>query len=144
MKKLRESICFCTNIRRATGGIIEFYDKALRPSGLRVAQYTLLISLSLVEPIDTTSFAEYVGLERSTLIRNMQVLQKNGWVEDRPVGIKHQFQLTTHGQSILKQAIPLWEKAQNQFTEHMGENDAKEFMRLMQKSQELKWSVESR
>lgn len=132
------SPCYCTNTRRAAGIITELYDDALRPFGLNAAQYYLLINLSRLEPMDTTHFANHVGLDRSTLVRNIRILQNNGWVEDQANGQKHQFRLTQSGRMLLEKATPVWEETQNDFSDQMGHEDSKELMRLLRKVQALK------
>lgn len=132
------SPCYCTNTRRAAGLVTELYDDALRPLGLNAAQYYLLINLLRLEPVNTTQFANHVGLDRSTLVRNIRVLQNNGWVEDQATRQNHQFRLTQLGRSMLEKAVPVWEKIQNDFIEQMGHEDAKELTRLLRKVQDLK------
>lgn len=130
--------CYCTNLRRAARIISEIYDNALRQAGMTSAQCYLLISLSALEPIDTTHFAARVDLDRSTLVRNIRVLQNNGWVEDVSNSVKHQFRLTESGRTALRKSIPLWEEAQARFLERMSREDAAELMRLLLKVQDMK------
>lgn len=129
------SPCFCTNARRAASTMTELYDGALRPVGLTVAQYYLLINLSRLEPVDTTRLAGRVGLDRSTLVRNIRSLQGSGWVEDIAKGPKHQFRLTELGRSTLARAIPAWEATQAEFVRQFGQEDAEALMLLLRKVQ---------
>lgn len=139
MSKTYVSQCYCTNARRAARAITEMYDDALRPLGLTVAQYYLLINISRLEPVDTSRLAGHVGLERSTLVRNVRLLRNNGWVEDRSSGQKHQFQLTVSGRRLLAGAMAVWEEIQADFNEQMGLDDADALQRLLRKAQDLKW-----
>lgn len=91
-----------------------------------------------MEPTNTNHLAQHVGLERSTLVRNLCVLEKKGWIEDLAKSQKHQFKLTKKGQELLSAAIPLWEKAQSEFVLQFGQEDASELMRLLQKVQDTK------
>ena len=133
------SPCYCTNLRRAAGAVTDFYTNTFNELGLSVAQYYLLKSLSHLAPVTTTHLAREVGLERSTLVRNMRVLQKNGWIDDVSASPKHQFQLSETGHALLSKAIPLWEKAQSGFMEELGYEDTAELIRLLQKVQNMKY-----
>lgn len=140
MPKPAASPCYHTNMRRALRAISGLYDDALRPLGLSAAQYHLLINLSRLEPIDTTHFAMHLGLERSTLVRNMRVLTQNGWVQDlSSSGNKHQFCLSEQGRLLLAQAIIRWENTQNTFAAYMSPADSAELTRLLLKAQTIKW-----
>ena len=40
--------CACFNLRRVTRAVTQVYDEYLRPTGLRVTQFTVLVALRLV------------------------------------------------------------------------------------------------
>ncbi|WP_130861836.1 MarR family winged helix-turn-helix transcriptional regulator [Bacilliculturomica massiliensis] len=132
------SPCYCANLRRAAGAMTEAYDDNFSGLGLSAAQYYLLINLSRLEPVNTTQLARHVGLERSTLVRNMRLLLKNGWAEDWADGREHRFRLTKAGNRLLDQAKPLWEETQRSIMEQLGAEDAEELIRLLRKVQSLK------
>ena len=139
-QKLYESPCYCTNLRRCAGAVTDFYNTELQPAGLNAAQYYLLINLSRLKTANTSHWAQHVGLDRSTLVRNVKTLVERGWVEDigNTGGNAHQFALTELGTETLKQAVPIWEDAQQQFQEHMGTEDAEVLLGLLRKLQQLR------
>lgn len=143
MKRPYISPCYCTNLRRAAGIITEMYDASLSKLGLSAAQYYLLVNLSRLQPVDTTNLANCIGLERSTLVRNMKLLMNKSWIEDVAKGKKHQFKLTELGSNLLSQAKPLWDNMQKELVEQIGQEDAVELMRLLQKIQNLKYNREA-
>lgn len=106
--------CYCTQARRVARQMTEAYDAALAPSGLKVTQFSVLRMVGRIDPPTIGALAEATGLDRSTLGRNLKVLQKDGWIildpgEDertRVVG------LTKAGRLALETALPLWEAAQ--------------------------------
>ena len=73
--------CLCTQLRRASRGVTRLYDDALSDVGLNVAQYSLLRHLQRLQQPSITELAEAMGLERSTLGRNLRVLQGKGLVQ---------------------------------------------------------------
>ncbi|HEX2555512.1 MAG TPA: MarR family winged helix-turn-helix transcriptional regulator [Microvirga sp.] len=85
----------------------------MRPSGLTVAQFGLLGTIVYGTSVSETALAERLGLERTTLVRNLKILSARGWVEPAPGdgrGLRHR--LTASGAETLRAAIPLWEAAQ--------------------------------
>jgi DNA-binding MarR family transcriptional regulator len=74
------SECICTHLRRAARGVSRHYDEALAGFGVNVAQFSLLRHLQRLDRPSITSLAEAMGLERSTLGRNLRVLEAEGLV----------------------------------------------------------------
>lgn len=73
------SECICTHLRRAARGVSRHYDEALAGFGVNVAQFSLLRHLQRLDRPSITTLAEAMGLERSTLGRNLRVLEAEGW-----------------------------------------------------------------
>lgn len=69
------SQCLCINLRRAARGVSRYYDGALDGFGINVAQYSLLSNLARLDQPSISSLAEAMGLDRSTLGRNLRVLE---------------------------------------------------------------------
>ncbi|AZC32734.1 MarR family transcriptional regulator [Pseudomonas chlororaphis] len=116
------SQCLCTNLRRAARGVSRFYDGALDGFGINVAQYSLLSNLQRLDQPSISSLAEAMGLDRSTLGRNLRVLEGEGLVrlsegEDQRNRI---VQLTKEGQQRLLAALPAWEAAQQRLIDRLG------------------------
>ncbi len=72
------SECICTHLRRAARGVSRHYDEALAGFGVNVAQFSLLRHLQRLDRPSITTLAEAMGLERSTLGRNLRVLEAEG------------------------------------------------------------------
>jgi DNA-binding MarR family transcriptional regulator len=106
--------CVCANVRRAARAITNLYDDFLQPSGLLVTQFLLLGTLAAQPSIALTPLADKLGMDPTTLARNLKPLERDGLVQiangtDRRTRI---VKITTRGQTILAKAIPLWEQAQ--------------------------------
>ncbi|MNF43130.1 Organic hydroperoxide resistance transcriptional regulator [compost metagenome] len=114
--------CLCTKLRRATRNVTRLYDDALAGIGLNVAQYSLLKNLSRLDQPSITSLAEALGLDRSTLGRNLKVLEAKGLV--RLEGGEDQrnrlVSLTPAGRASLDEALQAWERVQVQMGQRMG------------------------
>ena len=61
-----------------------YYDAALKDCGMTEAQYYLLVNLKRLEKANITRWSGWVGLYRSTLTRNIHVLEEKEFVEQVP------------------------------------------------------------
>jgi DNA-binding MarR family transcriptional regulator len=107
--------CVCTAARRNSRNLTRAFEKAMRGSGVRGTQFTLLATLVQTGPIPTTRLAEFQGLERTTLTRNLGRLVRDGFVqihegEDRRV---RKVAITAAGEEAARRAFPFWKKAQD-------------------------------
>ncbi|BAV76637.1 transcriptional regulator, MarR family [Pseudomonas chlororaphis subsp. aurantiaca] len=123
----------CTNLRRAARGVSRFYDGALDGFGINVAQYSLLSNLQRLDQPSISSLAEAMGLDRSTLGRNLRVLEGEGLVrlsegEDQRNRI---VQLTEEGQQRLLAALPAWEAAQQRLIDRLGAEKRETLLALL-------------
>ncbi|HLQ27046.1 MAG TPA: MarR family transcriptional regulator [Acidiferrobacterales bacterium] len=118
----KPSPCACTNLRRAARAITEFYDRNLEPAGLKVTQFSLLRSVLRAGPTSISALAEEVHLDRTTLGRNLAVLEREGLVALSPGRDQRERTVTlTHsGKRALDSAIPLWEQAQYKVMKALG------------------------
>ena len=131
-----ESPCYCTNLRRGALWATEYYDKKLAPSSLSVPQYYLLINLSRMEKANISQWAERVGLDRTTMVRNVKTLENKGLVT-LTEGRGRTFVLTEIGKTTLSHGIKLWEQAQAELREKLGDEDADTLLRICRKLQNL-------
>jgi len=66
--------------------------------------------------------AKNLGMDRTTLTRNLKPLLKANFVECKP-GMdrrRREVTLTENGAAVLAKAIPLWKQAQQEFIEYLG------------------------
>lgn len=98
------------------------YDEALLPTGLNVAQFGLLRRIAGGEPVSLTELAGRAELDRSTIGRNVRVLERDGFVElsrgddQREAAVA----LTRRGRKVLEDAAPLWEACQEGLEHRVG------------------------
>ena len=135
--RLYKSACYCTNLRRSAVAVSNYYSNALKEVGLNASQYYLLINLSRLRQANITQWANHVGLERSTMVRNIRVLQERGWIAQTHLGHGKQFALTDAGEVVLKEAIPIWEQTQAEMERFLGQADAEAVLRVGEKLQGL-------
>jgi len=109
-------------LRRATRALSGFYDRVLEPAGVHGNQLMLLIPPHLAQGMTINELAQVTGLDRTTLARNLKPLQERQLLriepgEDQRTRVIH---MTELGESVLWQALRLWEQAQRQATTALG------------------------
>jgi DNA-binding MarR family transcriptional regulator len=121
----KPAICNCINLRRASQAITEVYNRFLASSGLNVNQYSLLKHIKHLEPVSVSDLALHVRLDRTTVVRNLKSMEKNGFVTDNSMkGTRNrQLELTDEGLKVLRKAEVDWLEAQKFIEEYLG-NDA--------------------
>ena len=125
--------CLCINLRRAARGVSRHYDEVLESFGINVAQYSLLSHLKRLGQPSISSLAEALGLDRSTLGRNLRVLEGAGLVtlaegEDLRNRVVC---LTAEGEARLAAARPAWESAQQSLAERLGDERRQLLLQLL-------------
>jgi DNA-binding MarR family transcriptional regulator len=118
--------CVCATARAASRELTRRYDAALRPSGLRTTQLSLLSRLADDGPLPVSRLAARLGLDRTSLTRELAVLTGRGLVElgrgaDRRSRVAS---LTPAGADALEAAWPHWEAAQAAAFAALGEDRA--------------------
>jgi DNA-binding MarR family transcriptional regulator len=133
------SVCACLNLRRASQAITQKYDEFLEPSGLRISQFALLKHIKLMGPVSVSDLALKIRLDRTTLVRNLKRLEKQGFIADIAAkGTRNrQLQLTEQGLEIIAKAAQLWSKAQVFIERYLGEDDLKTLTELLSKIEAL-------
>ena len=110
-----DSPCACSTLRRATRVVTAAYDSALAPVGLRITQFAVLRSLARLGPLPVSRLAAEIALDRSTMGRNLDPLERRGLVR-LAVGERDQRERVAHltpaGEAAIAAALPYWREAQ--------------------------------
>lgn len=115
--------CNCSALRQAARHVTRLYDSELAPAGLGLNQYSILSRLEKLGPCTIQALAANLVMDRSTLGHLLRPLLKRGLLkldaskQDRRSRVIH---LTAAGKSLLKQARPLWAKAERRFEHRIG------------------------
>ncbi len=115
--------CLASRARMAARALSRRYDRALRPHGLKITQFAVLVAAARSEGRMTmTEIAEALGLERSTLSRNFAPLEARGLVALGPE-TRHRARhvgLTEAGRALLAAAAGDWARAQAETEAALG------------------------
>ncbi len=113
--------CVCLHARMTARAVTRAYDKALAPLGLEATQFTLLAAIAANPEKSITALADRLALERSSLSRNLKLLQGRGLIAPAGQGGRAAaFSATAAGADLLAQALPLWSAAQRKSEMAMG------------------------
>jgi DNA-binding MarR family transcriptional regulator len=123
--------CTCFNLRKAARAVTQLYDEALRPSGLRVTQFSLLSVIAALGTVSITALAEEAVMDRTTLTRNLKLLEQEGLIRIEPGADArvHEVSLTPAAQPRLAGAHRHWRKAQAHMIDALGVDQVKRLLR---------------
>jgi DNA-binding MarR family transcriptional regulator len=131
--------CLNLNLRRTTRLVTTFYDFILRPSGLRITQFTVLASIAYEKEPSITDLARITDIDRTTLQRSLEILNRDGLIriEKKDTGNVRSVFLTKKGESKLSEGIELWKEAQNSLTENLGKIKLRETLKILSEIRKL-------
>jgi DNA-binding MarR family transcriptional regulator len=120
--------CTCRRLRRMARLVTQLYDEALSAHDLTIAQFGLMTTIAQhrarqSRDISIGALAGAVGLDPTTLNRNLSTLQRDKLVDVR-AGKKDRrvraVALTAAGRTRLKNATPAWRAAQADLERRLG------------------------
>ncbi len=125
--------CLCMNLRSAAQRLTRNYDAALAPAGITANQFSLMNLIRTADTPTMKDLAEVSGLDRSTLGRNLRVLEKQRLIaiqvgEDART---REVTQTESGRQALRRGTPLWRDVQHEFTARLGLEKRAQLQRLL-------------
>jgi len=105
--------CACIALRKASRAVTQHYEAQFRGSGLRVTQFTILSMLAQMKPQPISKLASFLGMERTTLTRNLGPLERRGLVKfigDDDARVRR-VTITPAGEAAARESLPAWKKA---------------------------------
>ncbi len=114
--------CTCSLVRGAARRLTQYYDEALKETGLKVTQYGLLSTIDRMDRPSVTDLADRLDLDRTTLTRNLAPLRDAGWVRlaDGVDRRTRSVELTAAGRDLLALARPHWRRAEVALRQRAG------------------------
>ena len=115
--------CTCFNLRRVARVITQCFDTVLRRCGLRITQTTILSALQVRSGRGMAELSDWMGVERTTLVRNLRPLQREGLIKLSRGGRGGRVALaiTPKGRAALSKMLPGWGSAQEKVIVILGE-----------------------
>jgi DNA-binding MarR family transcriptional regulator len=132
---INPAACNCLALRQATRHVTQFYDQFISPLGLRATQYSILARLARKGAMTINALAAELVMDRTTLGRNIQPLQRDGLVVVGPGKTDRrskELKLTRAGVERFQTAQKGWTKAQAEFERAYGAKRAKALRTLLE------------
>src|SRR5262245_45400497 len=114
--------CVCFNLRWVTRAVTQFFDAELRRHGLRPTQTPILAALAAKPAWSMEQLSGWLGMERTTLVRNLRPLERDGLVEITGGGRggRVSVSISAKGRKDLEKATPAWRAAQQAVIKTLG------------------------
>ena len=125
--------CLCIDLRSAAQQLTQTYDAALRPAGITVTQFSQLHQIQALNNPTLTQLSDASQQDRSTLGRNIRVLERQGLVRTQPGADARTrtIHLTSEGTRTFQRAIPLWHGAQSELLKRLGSDGRNQLNQLL-------------
>lgn len=125
--QLIASDCIGARVRILNRAISRIYDNQIHPHGIKFSQMNILTVVTLRGPIQQKEVGKILSLEKSTLSRNIALMESNGWLQSQSGEGNNRFLgVTPKGRELLVSAAPAWSQAQKQVTALLGAETADE------------------
>jgi DNA-binding MarR family transcriptional regulator len=114
--------CFCLASRQTARKITRLYDSRMQEAGVRITPFTILSQLMLRGEMPIGKLAGILGMERTTLTRNLAPLEQQKWITIRPGNDPRarMIAITGQGRGIVRRSFPVWSKAQAHVAKLLG------------------------
>jgi len=114
--------CVCFNLRWVTRAVTRFFDAEVRRLGVRPTQTPILGALQARDGWSMAELSEWLGMERTTLVRNIRPLQRDDLVRARGGGRggRVELSITDKGRATLANTMPAWRAAQGKVIAILG------------------------
>ena len=118
----RRSPCVCNTLRMVSRAVTQLYDDILRPSGLRVTQFSILGAIARLGAANLGQLESMLAIDQTTLTRSLNLLERDRLIErvPHPDGRIKAMTLTSKGRKALEAARPLWARAQDKVLRELG------------------------
>lgn len=118
--------CYALEARKTANLVARIYNAALADQGLEVAQFSTLCAIAMGRAESITMLARALGVDRSTLVRNLERLVRQGFVAGVPEGRRVRHVLTARGAAALERAFGRWQVAQDRLASAAGTASAED------------------
>lgn len=130
---MSEDSCTCGKLREAARAVTLLYDNAFKESGVLSTQLGVLHIVHDSNSITISKLANRLGMDRTTLTRNLSVLERQGLVKITS-GVDHRTRnvtITSRGRVSIAKAVPIWNEMQFKVKKQMGESSWLELMKSL-------------
>jgi DNA-binding MarR family transcriptional regulator len=121
------SECLLGHWRKVNRVLSGIYGAEMRDWGLKSSQLNLLVAVAKAGPVRRIDLGKRLHLDPSTLTRNLKVMLKHSWIEERPDEEDQRsarLKITPKGRKLLDSIAPAWKRAQARARQMLGSEGA--------------------
>jgi DNA-binding MarR family transcriptional regulator len=119
--------CLLGHWRKVNRVLTGIYEAEMRDWDLKPSQLNLLVAIAKAGPVRRIDLGKRLHLDPSTLTRNLRVILKQGWIEERPDEADQRssrIKVTLKGRKLLDSIAPAWRRAQARARQMLGSEGA--------------------
>lgn len=117
-----EAECLARRIGAFSRMVGALYDGELAPFGITRSQFGLLTVAIKYEKVSPTALVKLMRLDKSTLSRNLRLMEKDGLLKLTGQGRSLEIQATEKGREVYCKSAGGWDKAQARLKELLTED----------------------
>ena len=134
------ALCPAFNIRAASRIITQLFDEILKPSGMQITQFAVLVGVQILDTPSISKLARGLVMDRTTLTRGLKPLENEGLIkivsgEDKRTRF---VKITPKGKTVLQKTLPYWEKARTVVSEEFGQKHLDGLLKDLASVREIK------
>jgi len=121
------SECLLGHWRKVNRVLTGIYEAEMRDWGVKPSQLNLLVAVAKTGPVRRIDLGKRLHLDPSTLTRNLQLILKQGWIEEKPDEADQRssrLKITPKGRKLLEGIAPAWKRAQARARQMLGSEGA--------------------
>jgi len=128
--------CVCFNLRWVSRALSQFFVAELGQHGLLPTQTPILGLLAARPEATMAEVSDWLCMDRTTLVRNLRPLERDGLLKVTGKGRGHKVSLTItpKGRSALHTFLPDWQVAQQKVIETLGKERWSEILRDLERA----------
>ncbi len=112
-----QAYCIAGRLRMLSRVVTGLYNDAFSAAGVTFAQGGLLMHIFARPGVRQSALSKELQIEKSALSRDIQLLQRNGWLTDN---VRKGLFLTEQGTQTAKQCHKIWKVLNQQVREQLG------------------------
>jgi len=134
------ALCPAFNIRAASRIITQLFDEILKPSGMQITQFAVLVGVQILDTPSISKLARGLVMDRTTLTRGLKPLENEGLIKIVSGDDKrtHFVKITSKGIKALQKTLPYWEKARTVVSEEFGQKHLDGLLKDLASVREIK------
>ncbi len=124
--------CIAARLRKLTRVVDNILRSDLKGFGITENQITILFVLSKKGKMEQGKLGKHLGLERSSISRNIQILLDKGYII-KSKAFRPEIELTRKGFDNVSKFTPIWNEFMNKWYDIIGEDGMEYLNKLEQK-----------